>query len=187
MWYTAIDEHGDHELNDSWSALSSGIPVGKPFDDDHGVHETKECHQQGHLSENDENEFNPVAIVDSIHTFDESSHGHLPNTENDGGLHLEAVKVSDFLFSGIPNWVDTEFVYAVLDDAQSFCVGARWLAVWWETSCGVIVCFNPSVSLLPLRGHLVSNIVAGSSESLGGHRGEIIVNESAVSREKAHQ
>jgi len=45
LWFTHVDEHSNHELNDSWSLLSLGIPVGKPFDDDHGVHETEEGHQ----------------------------------------------------------------------------------------------------------------------------------------------
>jgi hypothetical protein len=137
LWFTLVDEHGNHELDDSWSLFSLGIPVGKPFNDDHGVHETKEGHQQCHLGEYDENEFDPVAVIDGIHTFDESTHGHLPNTENYGGLHLEAVKVSDFLFAAIPYWVNTEFVNAVFDDTESIIFeSARRLAIssfWFIT------------------------------------------------------
>ena len=48
LWLTLIDEHGNHELDDGWSLLALGIPVGEPLHDDHGVHETEESHQKSH-------------------------------------------------------------------------------------------------------------------------------------------
>lgn len=118
MWFTHVNEHSNHKLNDGWSLLTLCIPVCKPLDNNHGVHETEKCHQQGNLSENNEDEFNPVTVVDSVHTFKDGTHGHLPNTKNDRSLHFETVEISDLLFAAVPNWVNTEFVYAVLDDTE---------------------------------------------------------------------
>lgn len=156
-----LKEHVDHCWNDCWSNLAAlkCRPVSKPLCDNHNVHKPKEYNQKDKLSANIKKELRPSFEVDCIQTFECGAHQHLWNPQNDWDFHFERVHIGNLLLRSKPNWVHSERIDTVT------------------------IYFVSISHLVPLFDLLE----AGLTHQLSAERWKIIVDQSAVCWENAHQ
>jgi len=146
----------------------------EPFGNNKGVHPTEKTPKDDVSGDDFGNKSGIVTVVNSIGTFDEDSHAHVDNTENDGHLHLNIVDQGKFVAGKSPNWILTHQisaieacsgVYVVTGDLHSFRMSVihRWV---------------PDLSF--------SHVVAGAKDvSLDSE--ELVIDQSTVGSKETHE
>lgn len=145
----------------------------EPFGNDKCVHPAEKSPKDD-VSGNDLGDKSGiVTVVDGVGTFDEDSHAHVDNTEDDGHLHLNIVDQGKFVAGKAPNWILTDQISAIEVKSGVY------------VSTGNLHCFRMSIihSWMPYLSFL--HVVAWSKD-VSLNREELVINQSAVSGKETH-
>jgi len=91
-----------------------GIERPAPLLDDQEVHVAEETVQDDQTTKDFEDEYDYRSFVDCIKTFDDDSHAHVSDSNNDGSSHLDRVEESQGVGVQVPCWISSESINTVI-------------------------------------------------------------------------